>query len=1306
MEERKKKRKIIIVILLILLFLIFSIIFLFGSKKEEIKKYNGTYEENLYNYLIDNEIGYGEINDEFLNENNLYDEEFICKRTTYSNGLLEFIDCEIDGEIKDYCTYDGSRLLCNILDKDSKPNAEVDVDESLFNENDFANKDFDINVNIEEKSDLNIKDILYCVTTSDKCVPNISAGTSFDASVKEDGINRVCYVVNYTNDSSSEIICTDEYKLDKVAPTIIDPTFIGDKGLNGWYTSDVSILLNQAIDNFSGISDTSIDKNIINYETDGEKVTVTAIDKAGNTSSKTYTVKIDKTAPLVEDITLSGTLGTNGWYRSDVEVAYENGVDSLSGHDKTSINTKKIDFDTDGYEIILTSSDKAGNTTIKKYPVKVDTTKPIISGIADIRIDTASTFDLLEGVTAFDTTSGINGSITTSINSINTNIEGDYTVSYMVVDNAGNSYTATRTITVADDYPTVLYTVLSEPFNEYGWANENFDVRLVLRSIYDSKIVSAKYCTTTSDNCTPDTDLDINNPLVTISSESETNKICATTTLENGNNSGVVCSDTYKLDKTAPTSSNIVFTGDIGNNNIYTSNVNISYTEGNDNLSGYLSSNLSKTLIDYDQLNETIYITTTDKAGNKTTTSKKISVDRTVPVINGVTDTVVRQGSSVSLTSGISVTDSTSGVEGNYTYSPTNVNTNIVGEHEVIYTATDKAGNTTSITRKIIVDNFTPIIKFTTFNSAMTSYGWSNRDIQLSVSYSGLPSGTWVDHIEYCTTTNSSCTPDKTVNLSLNIFLLQEESENIKGCSHLVLNDGSTSNVVCSSTYKIDKTAPIVQNPVLTGNLGLNDYYTSDVKIVGYDVYDELSGLKQHISTHTEIKENTNSEIVTITATDKAGNNTVYDFEVKIDKTKPTAGSIVINSEVREDGWYDSDVEISALNGTDNESGHLKTVIDYNILNASTSGTEIEVTTTDRAGNTNSIVEVVKIDKKLPVVGSLTLDGVMGANGWYTSDVTINKTDDINSGEVDIIKLSNDTAGTTLRVISRDINGIEKIDAITLKIDKKTPTLTIKDPVPKVIVGEDFNTINLFEEPDYGISGGTTLCDITTTKDLPVGEYKANCTITGTNGLSSSSSVTFEIVDKTYDEVDRFIDGANTTNYSYVKTGIKPGSDTKIDMSFTIVDTKPATTALSKWVFSSRIGYQNQMMGVAYSNSESLLQYNNSSINIGASNYVIGEKNHITLSNEKLTHNGTTYSEVSNTYWKSIWEMYLFGNNEANRLRGTTNGDVVIHHFKVYEEEELIMDAVPAILNNGTTVMFDKVTNTYLTTIGTLIPVE
>ena len=148
------------------------------------------------------------------------------------------------------------------------------------------------------------------------------------------------------------------------------------------------------------------------------------------------------------------------------------------------------------------------------------------------------------------------------------------------------------TITFIADPPTITFALVnSSAINSNGWAKENFYVEATITDNSGKGIASASSCTTTSSMCTPNASFTGTTKNFYITTEGS-NVACVTATDNNGK-STTVCSDPYKLDKTAPTAGTATFTGTLGSNNWYTSNVTVNIENGTDSLSGHYQTTVS-----------------------------------------------------------------------------------------------------------------------------------------------------------------------------------------------------------------------------------------------------------------------------------------------------------------------------------------------------------------------------------------------------------------------------------------------------------------------------------------------------------------------------------------------------------------------------------------------------------------------------------------------------------------------------------------------------------------------------------------
>ena len=196
--------------------------------------------------------------------------------------------------------------------------------------------------------------------------------------IEEEGTYYVCVKDKVGNVSEDESTKSIEIKgIDTTKPTC-ELEVIGTKGENQWYTSEVEVRFGSMSDEESGIATSFIDKQKIDYDTEGIEVIGTVVDNVGNTGTCTVTVKVDKTVPTCE-LEASGTMGENQWYTSDVNIYFKSQNDVMSGIASSSLSQESITQDTTGVTIIGKVFDKAGNSNTCSLVVKKDSNQPIIS---------------------------------------------------------------------------------------------------------------------------------------------------------------------------------------------------------------------------------------------------------------------------------------------------------------------------------------------------------------------------------------------------------------------------------------------------------------------------------------------------------------------------------------------------------------------------------------------------------------------------------------------------------------------------------------------------------------------------------------------------------------------------------------------------------------------------------------------------------------------------------------------------------------------------------------------------------------
>jgi subtilisin family serine protease len=210
-------------------------------------------------------------------------------------------------------------------------------------------------------------------------------------------------------DASGNLLAEDitgDFTIDSTPPET-EAVLDGSEGKDGWYTSDVIVILS-ATDSASGVNVTQYKVNDDPWKQYSGRFTVTGSevyyysqDKAGNTEAEKHIeIRVDKAAPETS-LALAGTEGDNGWYISDVTVTLS-ATDSLSGVKETGY---RIDggswqaymepFTVSASTVYYRSEDNAGNVeTERSRKIEIDTTAPSIPVVMDEGDYTNSTTQL------------------------------------------------------------------------------------------------------------------------------------------------------------------------------------------------------------------------------------------------------------------------------------------------------------------------------------------------------------------------------------------------------------------------------------------------------------------------------------------------------------------------------------------------------------------------------------------------------------------------------------------------------------------------------------------------------------------------------------------------------------------------------------------------------------------------------------------------------------------------------------------------------------------------------------------------
>ncbi|OCI33003.1 xylosidase/arabinosidase [Oerskovia enterophila] len=200
----------------------------------------------------------------------------------------------------------------------------------------------------------------------------------------------------------------------------------------------------------------TVEGSVLGYAAGRVTGTVTVVDPADTEG--------DETAPEVA-FSVSGSAGTNGWYRSDVtvrvtgtddgggRVALATRVDDAAWSSTPSVRFVDVAVGGDGRHVVAArATDNAGNvSTESTQTVAIDRTAPVSTGVLDETTRTVT-------VTATDATSGVarieymvgTGAWTEYTGPVAAPDSNKHDVSFRAIDAAGNAGTAQR-LTIAAD---------------------------------------------------------------------------------------------------------------------------------------------------------------------------------------------------------------------------------------------------------------------------------------------------------------------------------------------------------------------------------------------------------------------------------------------------------------------------------------------------------------------------------------------------------------------------------------------------------------------------------------------------------------------------------------------------------------------------------------------------------------------------------------------------------------------------------------------------------------------------------------
>jgi hypothetical protein len=402
---------------------------------------------------------------------------------------------------------------------------------------------------------------------------------------------------------------------------------------------------------------------------------------------------------------------------SNVLVINKEVIDSLRGGSSNSHQTSffaaSVVEQFRAYYIAQGGANASYYNVVTSTGEQVDTTGP------EITLDGNNPYLIEAGVTYIDPGSSasddVDGSVSVSNNSnitVDTSTPGNYTVTYTATDAANNSSQKTRTVTVQDTTPPSISLT--------GGA-----VDVTVNQPYSEPGVSAT---------------DIVDGIVSVSDDSDqvnTSVVGQYTITYTATDAANNSSQTTRTVNVVPVNDNTPPTISLQGENPYTTEAGVAYSDpgasATDAVDGSVSvSNNSGSAVNINTPGTyTVTYTATDAANNSSQTTRTVYVqDRTLPVINldGNNPYIIEAGVTY-IDPGSSATDTFDGSVSVSNNSGATVDTSTPGDYTVTYTATDAAGNTTTRTRTVTVQDTTgPEINLTNPGAITITAGTTYED--------------------------------------------------------------------------------------------------------------------------------------------------------------------------------------------------------------------------------------------------------------------------------------------------------------------------------------------------------------------------------------------------------------------------------------------------------------------------------------------------------------------------------------------------------------------------------------------------
>ncbi|GAB1691911.1 Neogenin [Krasilnikovia sp. M28-CT-15] len=418
--------------------------------------------------------------------------------------------------------------------------------------------------------------------------------------------------------------------------------------------------------------------------------------------------------------------------------------------------------------------------------------------------------------------------------------------------------------------------------------------------------------------------------------------------------------------------------------------------------------------VDTEGADNTVSGTASDKAGNASTASAMVSLDRTAPQI---TASVLGEPNADGWHHSAPVVhftcaDTGSGVANCPEDQPVYTDG---GKQQITGTVTDKAGNTATAAVTVDVDQAVPQIKASVVGEANAA-GWYTTPPTVHFTCADLSSGI------------ASCPADKVIGTD-------GADQEVLGLAY----DKAGNTAAATIKVSVDRTAPAITASIV-GDASADGWYRT-APTVHFTCTDATSGVADCPADVPVTAEGANQRI-SGSGTDTAGNPASATITVNVDLTNPVVNATVAG-EQSADGWYRTAPTVK-FTCADVLSGVAACPTDQQVTKEG-AGQSVTGSGTDKAGNPASADAKVNVDLTAPAI-TATVIGEKSADGWYRTAPTVHFTcADTGSGVASCPAdrtVTTDGTGQSISGTVTDKAGNTANASVTVNVDLTAPAIT------------------------------------------------------------------------------------------------------------------------------------------------------------------------------------------------------------------------------------------------------------------------